>query len=291
MHRRSCRRILVFLAAFLFLAGQAFAASKGLLWEVPGKGCTVWLLGSIHVADASLYPLAPAIGNALASSEFLVVEADITAALSPEAAKLMLKAQYPAGQSLHIDLSDKTFRAFKEQGFDLEKYKGFRPWFVLMHMGQEKLGELGFDPAYGVDLQLITLARQQGKQLKELEGIVQQLKQLQAIADPDPERYMSYMLTDLASLEQDMHTLLDAWKRGDAMQLETQLFRDLKQHPETRPFFDAMFFERDKTMAVKILDYLASGHNHLVVVGSGHLVGPGSIVELLENSGYHPVRR
>ena len=48
--------------------------SKGFFWKVTGENNTVYLLGSIHISDGSLYPLNKAIEDAFAGSGNFVVE-------------------------------------------------------------------------------------------------------------------------------------------------------------------------------------------------------------------------
>ena len=47
---------------------------KHFLWKVSDENSSVWLLGSIHVADASFYPLPTVIDSAFAASSELAVE-------------------------------------------------------------------------------------------------------------------------------------------------------------------------------------------------------------------------
>jgi len=54
-----------------------------------------------------------------------------------------------------------------------------------------------------------------------------------------------------------------------------------------------MFDERNAGMANRIREYLNSGKgDYFVVVGAGHLLGEGSMVDLLQQQGYQvtPVR-
>ena len=47
---------------------------KHFLWKVSDENSSVWVLGSIHLADSTLYPLAPVIDSAFAHAEELAVE-------------------------------------------------------------------------------------------------------------------------------------------------------------------------------------------------------------------------
>ena len=47
---------------------------KHFFWKVSDENSSVWVLGSIHLADSTLYPLAPVIDTAFARSDELAVE-------------------------------------------------------------------------------------------------------------------------------------------------------------------------------------------------------------------------
>src|SRR5690606_27786821 len=62
------------------------AEPKSLLWEVSSPTAKVFLLGSIHIAKKGLYPLAPSIEDAYASSDTLVLEVYLTREAEAQAA-------------------------------------------------------------------------------------------------------------------------------------------------------------------------------------------------------------
>ncbi|HPS93953.1 MAG TPA: TraB/GumN family protein, partial [Deltaproteobacteria bacterium] len=59
------------------------------LWSVKGKGCTAFLLGSLHASTRGLYPLDDRILKAYASCPRGVFEADINEAGSAKAREMM----------------------------------------------------------------------------------------------------------------------------------------------------------------------------------------------------------
>jgi len=73
------QELLVFVKnAYEFAIYESGRYSKGAFWKVSDENNTVYLLGSIHIADATLYPLSKEILNAYEKSDVLVVEADIS---------------------------------------------------------------------------------------------------------------------------------------------------------------------------------------------------------------------
>ena len=49
-------------------------ATKHYLWKISDENSSLWVLGSIHLADSTLYPLAPVIDSAFARADELAVE-------------------------------------------------------------------------------------------------------------------------------------------------------------------------------------------------------------------------
>jgi uncharacterized protein YbaP (TraB family) len=80
------KNLLALLCALLLAdcASTGEGASQGpvakqwhFLWKVSDDDSHVWILGSIHFADSSFYPLSPEISNAFDESEELAVEINI----------------------------------------------------------------------------------------------------------------------------------------------------------------------------------------------------------------------
>jgi len=61
--------------AYEFAVYESGRDSKGAFWKVTDEDSTVYLLGSIHLADPTLYPLSKDILKAYEQSDYLVVEA------------------------------------------------------------------------------------------------------------------------------------------------------------------------------------------------------------------------
>ena len=106
---------LIIAAALFIPQAPAAASSKIFAWEVTKGEKVLYLVGSIHLADASLYPLDPAFTEAFDRSDTLVVEADVTNPEAVMAAQMLMiqKGMYPPGTTVASELSDETFDALK----------------------------------------------------------------------------------------------------------------------------------------------------------------------------------
>jgi uncharacterized protein YbaP (TraB family) len=76
--------------------------------------------------------------------------------------------------------------------------------------------------------------------------------------------------------------MVGLWRSGAAPGLQRLLFKTIDQHPDVR---DRMLAQRNQAWAGKIEDDSA-GEPALVIVGVMHLIGPGSVVDLLRARGW-----
>ncbi|MFW5684771.1 MAG: TraB/GumN family protein, partial [Spirochaetota bacterium] len=60
--------------------------------------------------------------------------------------------------------------------------------------------------------------------------------------------------------------------------------------PEFAGTFRRLFTERNERWVEALIDYLSTESAYFIVVGAGHLVGDGSVIDLLEQAGYPSVR-
>src|SRR4051812_49220282 len=99
-----------FIPLLLLLSLSAEAKGKsgvrGLFYEATGKGAKskVYLLGSIHIADKSVYPLPARVEEAFKNSRVLVVEVNIASSDQGAMAKASTMAIYPPGKTLKTQL-------------------------------------------------------------------------------------------------------------------------------------------------------------------------------------------
>ena len=77
----------------------------------------------------------------------------------------------------------------------------------------------------------------------------------------------------------------EAWKKGDADGLARALLEPMRTD-EYQALFDSIFLQRNRRMSEAVKGYLSISETRFVVVGSGHLVGPGGVVDLLNRAGY-----
>ncbi|MGE4291382.1 MAG: TraB/GumN family protein [Desulfovibrio sp.] len=279
------RLLLAALAAALLFGTTLPAQAAGFLWRVERHGGTAYLLGSMHFADASFYPLDPALERAFEKSAALVVEADITQDPAGMIRLLRELAQYPAGQNLGQALSDEAKAAFQRAGQDWTRFDRFRPWYALTAMESEQMVHLGFRPELGIDLHFLKRAHERGMPVRELEGVEEQFRMLADLEELNQDAFVRFSLLQLRTLDTQARRMAEIWKQGDAPALEQLLFGSPLFNAIFKPLNEKLYFQRNRSMTQKILGYLNSGKVHFIVVGAGHVIGSQGLLELLRNQG------
>lgn len=279
------------LAAWALGAGQARADGHA-LWALHGKRNTVYVLGSIHTLRAGDYPLPAAVLDAYRNAKSLVMEIDPGELDAPEVQSEMLaSAALPDGKTLAQVMGAERYARAAELarglGFDLATFERFAPWFVAESISQLQLAQLGFDPQSGVEMYFLGRARTDGKPVAGLETAHDQLMLFESMPLKTQARYLISSLEQARDLPKEVDEMVRAWRRGDLGWFETELKSDLGSDPEV---YQSLLLARNRKWIAQIERLLDDDENYLVIVGTAHLVGRGSVIDLLEKDGVSAAR-
>ncbi len=263
--------------------------TKPFLWEVRSETSTSYLLGSLHVARPNLYPLAEGIESAFAGSDKLVVEADVDSVDPAKLGQMILsKAVNLTGVGLEDRLSHEslaTLKTFLEDApVSMAQLSQFKPWYVSQLITVLELNRLGINPEFGIDKHFLKQARGK-KEILELEGLEEQLGFLDGFSNQEQDLMLRYTLRDLENLESLMDEMIDAWKTGDADNLDRLLNGYVKESEGLEQVFEKLFAVRNKKMDERIREYLKTEHSYFIIVGAGHLVGEEGLIQSLTQDG------
>jgi uncharacterized protein YbaP (TraB family) len=262
---------------------------KNFLWKVESKTGAVYLLGSLHFLKKEAYPLNRTIEDAFERSDVLAVEANVNDIKQIDISKFMENALYPDDDTLEKHVSRETYALTKKEfeglGLPIELAKKEKPWFLALTLSSLELLRSGFDPNYGIDMHFLSKAKER-KRIVELESLDYQIKLLSGFSDSEQEDFLLYTLNDTKTVREATDELLQAWETGDVKKLESVLAKYAGEGEGTSPFYEKLIFERNRTMALKIEEFLKTKETYFVVVGAGHLVGDKGIIELLRRKGY-----
>lgn len=277
------RAALLFIAAW-FTAGSALALP---LWEITGTRNHVVLLGSIHTLRPSDYPLDPAIAAALDEADVVYMELDMDD-LDPAASAgtIAALARDPRGRQLPELLGPAVWTSALEQGrkigMDLTTLAPFEPWYAAIVITQLRLAELGFDASSGVESHIVASAAESGKEIRGLETLEGQLKTLDALSPGAQRTFLQLTLEEAASIGDEVDDMVAAWKAGDTPALEREMLDSVREQPEV---YRSLILKRNEAFSQAIAGLANDSQDYLVVVGTLHLVGEDSVLNMLAKRG------
>ncbi len=258
------------------------------MWKATGATGVVYLVGSVHLLTADYYPLDPAFEEAFKTADLLVEELDMREMLAPSSQLQMLtRGTLPAGQTLDKVISPETLNAivkkFSELGMPIEPMKQFKPWLVSLLLQGLEWQKAGFDADLGLDKHFYDIAVAQGKTVQGLETLSFQLSQFDEMSMAMQDRLLAETLKELETTKTSFVHLADAWRVGDAPEIERIVLRDLKAEPQ---MYERLLVSRNRTWLPKVEALFARSKASFVVVGAAHLVGTDGLLQMLRAKGY-----
>lgn len=273
-------------------AGPAASpAPRAFLWEVSSLTNRIYLFGTVHAGKKSFYPLPGPVEKAFAESKVLAVEADVTDAesMSKGAGSMLLKPPDTLAKRVPAPAYERFRRQLDRFGMPESQFVQLKPFLAAAMLAFAEWGRQGYHPQYGVDLYLITRAREAGKSVVELEGAEVQTALMASLTERQNVQAFEGMVAALESgLTRDQITgMVNAWQSGDANLLLEVARAYNDSVPGAADLEEKFIWSRHDAMAGKIEKWLLNGRERVfVAVGALHLAGPRGLVEELRKRGY-----
>lgn len=274
--------------------GAASVPLTPALWEVKDEtGTRMYLFGSIHFGEPSMYPLPAAVLSAFEASDALVVEFDLRRLDPVTAAKaIATHGTLPAGESLASRIGAPLMQRLEtlgsQYGIPMALVQSFREWLVATVLTQAAMAKLGLDEGNGIDLHFLKAS--EGKTVISLESIDSQLSLFSELSDTDAVLFLEDTVAELEKGSGYLDSLLKAWRTGDVAGLEKfvgEKIRDVSPN-----VYRALIEDRNVNM-VQGVAKRARAHpreTQFVVVGAGHMTGPTGLVAALRTEGFTVTR-
>ena len=280
----------------------AQSENKHFFWKVSDENSSVWVLGSIHLADSTLYPLAPVIDSAFAHAEELAVELnmndeEVVKEVGEQSAARGLLAEGSLRDLLPPDMWNTVDSLCSVWNVPVVMIERMRPWFAAMTLSSYAFMQAGLNPEYGIDYVLLDRAAMDGKAIVGLETAEEQIGALADTTESDSAGvyYLKTTLHEISEFESLVSNLMLAWKTGDDEMLrrlldendentKDSLLEDQKFKDE---FEQRIYVNRNAKMADSIAAFLREDRNVFVVVGVAHLaLEKDNVIETLRKRGF-----
>ncbi|GEN44597.1 TraB/GumN family protein [Alkalibacillus haloalkaliphilus] len=264
----------------------------GFLWQVENEETTVYLLGTIHAGTRDFYPLHESIETAYYEADVVVPEIDLNDLNMYEMQQIQQElGMYEEGETIEDHVSNEMYEQLDETisdlGMSIEMVESYKPWLLSSLIQSLRLQQLGY--LHGVDEYFLNQAAIDGKEVEALETFE---SQFEVLASPSEEYQMTMLEQSLVSLDQfdeEITTMFELYKAGDADDLIGYLFdEDATVTEEEEAYMEELNDNRNYNMAEQIDEYLTTndGKTYFVIVGAAHLIIEPHIVSILEEEGY-----
>lgn len=281
--------------ALTFGAAPALAAPA--IWEVSDADSKVWFLGSLHVLPADVQWRTPLLEDLLAKSEHVYFEADIGPLGMVAITLKMVMVGVQRGGAPWLDRLSPEQReslttAIEPLGLTLDEADAYPPWVLELQIeGRMMLSDSAvvagrFEADRGVDVTLQGELPLERKAYFETPG-----QQMDFLAGGTIDEQIAHLLASIrepaAGQQGSLRDMVAAWADGDVDALAEDVAAELEGDDA---FAARLLYDRNHNWIAPIKSLLAGNHEDLIVVGAAHLVGAGSVLDLLAKDGY-TVRR
>ena len=271
-----------------------------LLYRVTNdSGNTVWLFGSIHVGREDFYPLPDYVLDAFEGADALAVEADIVAFEKDfqQQVRALSRLVYYDGTTIkdHIpqEQYDKAVAILKEYNSYVAALDSYYPALWGSMIDSLMITDLGGDPNLGIDRYLIDRAYQTQKEILEVESAEFQYALLGDFDEDIQLMILESALESYGNKEEaaaELDEMMTLWASGDEEVFIQFLNASDEEIPEEEKqamerYNQVMLTDRNLDMGVYASNALASGKEVFICVGAAHVIGEGSLTELLAQSG------
>jgi len=268
-----------------------------LLWRVSRPGVKPsHLFGTIHLSDARVTALSPAVEAALGSAKRVALEvADLSpkafaAALGSLQEHIVFKDAAGLAGLLDSDELATARTALTRVGFPAAAQARLRPWFVTLMLAvtdcERTRMQAGKEP---LDLQIGQNARRRGIPVLGLETLESQLLVMAAVPEADQLSVLKATLKTHARTADAVETMLQRYlarEMGMVLPMQAEMIRAQGLDPAAMESFrHALLTVRNPRMRDAALPILAEGEA-FIAVGALHLIGDNGLVALLRQSGY-----
>jgi uncharacterized protein YbaP (TraB family) len=279
-------RILAAIAAALCLAATTVWARPP-VWVAKRGGATMFLFGSIHLLPPGLDWRPQALIDALAKADTIIFELPIDMGADAEAVRLARTlGSWPAADSLSAHLTDierkRLARVARLLGASPEALDRLRPWLAEVTLSLMDDTRNGAAATQGVEQQIQQMAPATARR-DAFETVHQQIGFLAGAPLADQVASLDETLREIEEEPDSYRRTVTEWMSGDVTALQTDALSPLLRASPV--IYRRLIADRNARWAADLRRRLSRPGLTVVIVGMGHLVGPGGVPALLRARG------
>ncbi len=275
--------------AVLALGWPTPAFAQPAVWAVRDADSTIYFLGTIHLLKPETEWRTPKLEAAMAEAGELWLELPTTNANAMQAEMMVLVSRYglsPAdrlSKKLTADEIKTLDEAARLAGLSASHLDAFRPWFAALTISSAAITHAGYDPASGVDSRIEGVFRERGITPKGFETAEQQIKVFAGMSPEQELEYLRETMEEFRDAPVELDTMVRQWSAADTAGMEEMFVTEMKT--EEPDLYASLLVNRNANWVVKIEELLHGSGTIFVAVGAAHLIGPDSVLAMLQAKG------
>ena len=288
---------------FAFAVMTVAGMQAQLLYKISGNGLTKpsYIIGTYHLAPVSFADSIPGLKEALAATEQVYGELDMTDLTSPENLQKMQAAMMlPEGTTLTTLLSEDELArlnvVLKELlGFDMsnsmvaQQLNGLSPktletqLSLLVYMKKHS----GFDAQNTFDGYFQKVAQEQGKPVGGLETLDFQIQMLYQGQTLERQKELLMCFVDNQEhMNQMAEQLVNAFFNQDIVGVKAVMDEKDQTSCDSTPEEEDQLINNRNANWAKLMPQIMSAKPTFFAVGAGHIPGERGVLQLLQAAGY-----
>lgn len=265
------------------------------------NGGEVWLFGSIHVGNDDMYPLPDYVNNAYNEADSLAVEVDVID-MEENAMDYVAdyqKVMYLDGTTIkdHIseDLYNDAVKILEDNDYYTSMLDFYYPSMWSSFIEVFEYENSGYDSKKGIDMHLLNLAKENKKNIVEIESASSQITLLGEFSEELQILQLEEVVAGYNTEESKTYLkdLVSAWTSGNEESITAIICEDSSSEDYTEEemklleeYNQKMLVDRNILMTDFAEKALKDGDSVFICVGTAHIVGEGAMVDLLRDRGY-----
>ena len=265
---------------------------------------TIYLFGSIHLANDDAYPLPNEVMNAYNNSDYLAVEFDLISFNKDFQAQMNMASQMllSGDKTIKDVLTEETYNLLisylEENNSYVNVYEYYGPAFFYSLISNIIYEKTGLETNRGIDMYFLDLATTQEKKILEMESADYQTEMLLSFSDELYDLLINYSIEYEEESIKATNDLYNAWTKGNEetlaellseevdKELANELLGSEKSLTLIEEYEEKLVTQRNKKMTETITNYFTEDKNVFVVVGLAHIIGDDGIANQLQEKGY-----
>lgn len=269
--------------ALVFFVAQVDAQNpeNSLLWKVEGNGIKPsYLFGTVHVLPQADFELKPKVVKAFESSEFLVLELDMS---NPNMQMEMMRyAPMADGQTLDQLFTQADYKVLDSilvgtVGMGLGMVNTFKPFIISSFL----IGRLIDGQPASFEASLVQMAAAGENKVVGLETMSEQMAVFDAISYESQAEDVLEMVYKEAEMKRFYQEMINLYRN----ELVSALYDQTTSYVDDEKEIDLLLHNRNKNWISQIGE-LTREKSAFIGVGAAHLGGDEGLVKLLRDAGY-----